>query len=245
MNETIAQLYGRKSVRAFQDRRIDQGTKDELIDAALQAPTAGNQILYTILDIEDQALKDALAETCDNQPFIAAAPVVFVFLADCRRWLDAYRYAGAEARDPGLGDALLSCADALIAAQNLVTAAESMGIGSCYIGDILENRERVSELLKLDEYTFPAAMLVLGYPTDQQRARPKPVRFDRKYIVRKNAYSRLGETEIREMFQAAREDEAFDYDRFIAAFCARKYMSDFAAEMNRSAEGYLAAFRKR
>jgi len=242
MNQLIQNLFDRKSVRAFTDQSIGETERDLIIDAAIQAPTAGNQVLYTILYISDQSLKDALAISCDNQPFIAKAPLVLVFLADCRKWLDCYRFAGASARQPGAGDLLLACSDALIAAQNSVVAAEALGIGSCYIGDILENREQVVEMLRLDRHTLPVAMLVYGYPTEQQQVRLKPARFDRRFVVRENKYSPLSEAEARAMFLERQADPAFDYDSYLKAFCARKYMSDFSLEMSRSVTAYLREF---
>ncbi len=244
MNPIIQSLFDRKSVRVYEDRPISAADKALIIDAAIQAPSAGNQALYTILDIEDQALKDALAVTCDNQPFIAKAPLVLVFLADCRRWLDAYEAAGATSRAPGVGDLLLACEDAMCAAQNAVVAAQSLGIGSCYIGDVLENRERQMELLKLDEYVVPIAMLVFGYPTAQQMERQKPRRFDAKYLVRKNVYSRHTDAELRAMFAEAHPEPNFDFDRWIKAFCERKYNSEFSLEMSRSAKAYVERFLK-
>ena len=73
MNEIIESLYRRKSVRVYEDRVIPEEMKDMILEAAMQAPTAGCQQLYTILDITDQELKEALAESCDHQPFIANA----------------------------------------------------------------------------------------------------------------------------------------------------------------------------
>ena len=174
MNEVIRQLHTRKSVRAFEDREIPQEIKNAILEAACQAATAGNQQLYTILDITDQTIKDKLVDTCDHQPFIAEAKMVLIFCADCRKWYHAFKAAGCEPRDPGVGDLLLAVSDANIAAQNAVTAAESFGIGSCYIGDIMENCEQQRALLNLPEYVFPAAMLVFGYPTQQQKEREKP-----------------------------------------------------------------------
>ena len=243
MNETIRQLFARKSVRAFEDRPISTEARNMIIDAAIQAPTAGNQALYTIIDVTDQGLKDSLAITCDDQPFIARAPIVLVFLADCRRWLDCYEYAGAAPRKPGVGDLILACQDALIAAQNAVTAAESLGIGSCYIGDILENHDRQVELLHLDSYVVPVTMLIFGYPTDQQKARPKPPRFGREHLVMKDAYRRPTEAELRRMFGERHPESSFDFDEYIVAFCKRKYQSDFSLEMTRSVEKYLGEFR--
>lgn len=83
MNEIIQSLYARKSVRAYTDRPVPAEVKRTVLAAAVQAPTAGGQQLYTILDITDQRLKDTLAETCDHQPFISTAPVVLIFCADC------------------------------------------------------------------------------------------------------------------------------------------------------------------
>ena len=79
MNEVLQQLHARKSTRVFEPRPISKEEKRLILEAAVQAPTAGNQQLYTILDITEQSLKDKLAVTCDNQPFIAKAPMVLVF----------------------------------------------------------------------------------------------------------------------------------------------------------------------
>ena len=86
MNDVIRQLLERKSVRVYEDREIGETEKQMILEAACQAPTAGNQQLYTILDITDKEKKEALAVLCDNQPFIAKAPLVLIFLADCRKW---------------------------------------------------------------------------------------------------------------------------------------------------------------
>ena len=189
MNDVIKQLYERKSVRVYTEQPIDEEIVQEILMSAVMAPTAGNQQLYTILRITDKKLLDALAESCDHQPFIAQGKLVLVFCADCLKWYEAFKAAGCEPRDPGPGDLMLAVDDALIAAQNAVVAAQSYGIGSCYIGDIMENAETQREILGLPKYVFPAAMLVFGYPTQQQMEREKPKRVDLKYIVRETAIS--------------------------------------------------------
>jgi nitroreductase len=244
-NDILQTLYARKSVRVFEDRPISQEYRKSIIKAAFEAPTAGNQQLYTILDITDQVVKVKLSELCDNQPFIATAPFVLVFIADCKRWLDSYQAAGCKPRKPGLGDILLATADSIIAAQNAVIAAESLGIGSCYIGDVIENCEQMRELLNLPDEVMPAAMLVFGWPTQQQQERKKPLRCEDTYIVFENSYQTLTPAQHREMFQIRAEKEQkpiFDYDSWIKAFWQRKYESDFSIEMNRSAGIYLKSF---
>ena len=242
MNEVIRQLHARKSVRAFTGEKIAPELKREILLAATQAPTAGNQQMYTIIDVTDEALKQRLAVTCDNQPFIANADMILIFCADFRKWYDAFEEGGCEPRKPGVGDLLLAVSDTNIAAQNAVVAAESLGIGSCYIGDVMENCEIHRELLRLPEYVFPAAMLVFGYPTQQQVEREKPARVDLKHIVHENAYRTMDGAELREMF--AVKHPVMSYEEWCRRFCNRKYNSDFSKEMTRSVGVYIDQYEK-
>ena len=247
MNPTQQAIQDRKSVRVFLDQPVTADCKEQLLQAAFQAPTAGCQQLYTILDITDPARKARLAELCDHQPFIASAPVVLVFLADCARWPAVYRAAGCQPRPAGVGDLFLAVADACIAAQNVVVAAQSLGLGSCYIGDILENCEEVRRELALPAQVVPAAMLVIGWPTRQQQQRKKPARFDRSYVVAENQYPAYTDERHRQALEqraAQGGNEAFDFVQWVQAFERRKYDSDFSREMSRSAEEYLKDFLK-
>lgn len=246
MNEVLKQIKNRKSVRVYEDRKIPDEVKQEILNAAFEAPTAGCMMLYSIIDITDEELKKKLSMICDNQPFIAKAPMVLVFLADYQRWYDSFAYEDCNPRKPGEGDILLACADAIIAAQNTVVAAESLGVGSCYIGDILENCETVRELLELPDYVLPIAMVVYGYPIESQKKREKPIRFEREYIVSENKYHRLNKEEHCEMHYTRNKKSGLedkDINDYINKFCNRKYMSEFALEMNRSAAEYLKKFR--
>lgn len=242
MNEILEALFARKSMRAYTGEAVPAEKKELILRAACAAPTAGNQQLYTILDITDQAVKDKLAVSCDNQPFIAEAEVVLIFCADCQKWYDAFVCAGCEPRLPRAGDLMLAVADCAIAAQNAVTAADSLGFGSCYIGDIMEQCETHRELLNLPEYVFPAVMLVIGAPTRQQLERPNPRRCDMRHIVHENAYRRMDGEELREML--APQAGQRPYEDWLSAFCKRKYQSDFSREMSRSVEEYLKPFQQ-
>lgn len=241
MNEIIRSLYDRKSVRVFENRPISAECKKEILISAMEAPTAGNQQLYTILDITDQKLKDKLAVSCDNQPFIAKAPLILIFCADVLKWFDVFKEGGSDPRKLGCGDLLLAVNDALIAAQNAVVAAESMGIGSCYIGDIMEQCELHREMLHLPSYVFPAAMLVFGYPTDQQKNRKKPERCRLEDMVQENVYQRRDGQQLRKMFDKETKNRSFE--EWSQAFCKRKYNSDFSKEMSRSVQEYLKDYQ--
>ena len=96
-NETMQLLYNRKSVRAYEKQPIPEADVQAILRAAVEAPTAGNMTLWSAIRVTDEAKKKRLSETCDNQPFIAAAPLVLVFCAGmiCSRRLNwARRFAG-------------------------------------------------------------------------------------------------------------------------------------------------------
>jgi len=247
-------LLSRKSIRAFEDRRIEPGVRAAILKATLRAPTAGNMMLYSIIEVTDRSKKDRLVKTCDNQPMIARAPMVWLFLADYQRWQDYFVHSNVEKlekpiRTPEEGDLFLACCDALIAAQNAVIAAESLGVGSCYIGDIIENYEAHKEMFNLPSYVFPICMLIFGYPTQQQKDREMTTRFDEKFILFENDYRQLDSAEFDEMF--ARQESQMPkgkamggIDNFGQAMYQRKFSSDFAIEMNRSAREWLKGWAK-
>ena len=242
MNQTIKQLKERKSVRVFTDRQITPQEVSAILEAAVNAPTAGNQQLYTIINVTDPERKAKLAESCDHQPFIATAPLVLVFCADCRKWYHTFLEYGCQPRKPGVGDLMLAVSDTNIAAQNAVVAAQSLGIGSCYIGDIMENAEQQREILSLPPYVFPAAMLVFGYPTAQQIERQKPPRSELRHIVHENSYRDMDADELKQMLSVKTGNRNFE--EWIQAFCNRKYNSDFSQEMTRSVRVFLEDFQE-
>lgn len=249
MNETLEVIERRRSTRAYAETPITREEKDLILRAAMRAPTAGNMMLYTIIEVEDQALKDRLAVTCDNQPFIARAPYVLLFLADYQRWMDYFEFCRAEEfarklghtpRSPQAGDLMLACCDALIAAQTAVIAAESLGIGSCYIGDILENYEIHRELFDLPRYVIPITLLCFGRPQREHRREDQTPRYDREFVVCQNRYRRLSAEEFERMYRpneeriAAAGGYASGASNFGQAVYRRKFISEFSVEMNRS-----------
>ncbi len=242
MNEVLRQLHDRRSVRVYEDRPVEAEVKQAILEAAIQAPTAGNMALYTILDITDPEMKQKLSVSCDNQPFIATAPLVLIFCADYRRWYDVFCKFVEDVRKPAMGDLFLAQADALIAAQNAVVAAQSLGLGSCYIGDITENFEYHRELLNLPQYVVPAAMLCFGYPTAQQLGRPKPPRHAVSDLVHENGYESEKSAAMDRMLSSQQGKAGEELADYILRFCKRKWNSDFSQEMSRSCTEMVKAW---
>lgn len=246
MNPVLETIQNRKSMRAYEDQPIPEEIRQAILKAAMRAPTAGNMMLYTIIEVTEKAAKQKLVETCDNQPFIATAPWVLLFLADYQRWYDYFEISKVEAYcqeqgttmlKPEEGDLLLACCDALIAAQTAVIAAESFGLGSCYIGDILENFEIHQEMFSLPRYAVPIAMLCFGYPTQKQQARAQTSRFDQEFVVHQDNYKRLDEGEFERMFaqrKAGLSESGSPSTNIALALYKRKFSAAYAVEMRRS-----------
>ena len=253
MNQTLSVIHNRRSTRKYADTPISAEEKDAILQAALRAPTAGNMMLYSIIEVEDQALKNRLALTCDNQPFIASAPYLLLFLADYQRWVDAFNWSGAprlaleqgmQPRLPQEGDLLLACCDALIAAQTAVIAAESLGFGSCYIGDILENCEQHRQMFRLPRYTFPITLLCFGRPY-MSREIPRLIkRFDCKYIVHQDRYTPVEVDEFPAMLAHTAQsypglEPAEAAMKMAQGIYTRKFVSAFSVEMTRSVKRWM------
>ena len=106
MNETIRQLMERKSVRAYEPEEMPEQDVQTILEAAVQAPSAGNMALWTAIRVTDPDEKQRLSVSCDNQPFIAKAPLVLVFCADYKRWFDLFGTLALDAPLPDPADVL-------------------------------------------------------------------------------------------------------------------------------------------
>ncbi|MFX1514262.1 MAG: nitroreductase family protein [Promethearchaeota archaeon] len=248
MNEMLNLIENRKSVRVYDKKLLTQEHIDLIIKGAMRAPTAGNMMHYSIIEVTEQKKKDQLVKTCDNQPFIAKAPLVLLFLADMQRWYDFFEYSlvpefckekNLEYRTPQESDLLLACCDALIAAQNAVITAEALGIGSCYIGDIMENIETHRIMFDLPNWVFPIVLICFGFPTVDQKNRKLTPRFPKEIIHFKNKYTRIEgnnfEKILGEHLGGRKNLKLFQNAQNLGQhYYLRKTGSEFAEEMSRS-----------
>ncbi len=208
-NQTLKVIFNRISLRKYAEKDISHEDLNAIINAAIRAPTAGNNMLYSIIKIKNKQTKEKLSVSCDNQPFIKNSKIILIFLADIRKLYDYFNLCGVKEfcqkngiyyTNPNYQMLYLSLNDALIAAQNAVIVAESLGIGSCYIGDIAENYEYHRELLNLPDGVFIATMICFGYYPEGYEKKLRP-RFDRKYIVHDEKYSIINSDELKKMYE--------------------------------------------
>jgi nitroreductase len=147
-------ILTRRSIRRYENKDVPEGVLHQILEAGRQAPSAANRQPVRFVIVKDH---DLLKRLCDNliTRFVKYAPVAIVGCADVKSLLTG-KWA---------------VVDATIAMQNMVIAAWTLGIGSCWIGAC--NEEKVKELLKIPDKWKVVALITLGYPAEQPKPREK------------------------------------------------------------------------
>lgn len=235
MNETIQMMINRSSLRRFSDRKLTEEEVDAILDAAMRAPTASNMMYYTILRLTDPELRKQIQVLCNNQPYVTQAPLALLFCADYQRLSDLYdenkvpekcAERGAQYLYPSEKHFLNGIEDAAFAAENAVIAAESMGMGSVYIGHIKDHYEEAVQLLDLPPLVFPSLLLLIGYPAEGAVRKRQP-RFDKTYIVQENRYHRQTPEELEAMYKGRffyTADNPLGADNAVQQFYLNKFV---------------------
>ncbi|MFC9772471.1 MULTISPECIES: NADPH-dependent oxidoreductase [unclassified Pseudarthrobacter] len=174
-NKTLAVLYGHRSIRSFTGANIDEPTIAALIAAGQSAATSSNFQSWSVIEIRDPSHKDRIASLSGDQDFIRQAPVFLVFVADwARNRLIAERHGSPTEGINYIDTTFVGFVDAALAAQNTVIAAESLGLGTVYVGAVRNHAEKLSKALELPPSAFPVVGLALGYPDASATGGIKP-----------------------------------------------------------------------
>jgi FMN reductase [NAD(P)H] len=185
-NPVIDCLVAHRSVRKFKDEPISQEALDRILTAAQRAPTSSNMQAYSIIVIDDRALREKLRELSAHQEFIADCAVLLIFCADISRLVRVCEGQGYTYRGDRLNSLMTGHGDSLLACQNAAIAAESMGLGNCMLGNIRQNPQQVSDLLELPRHVFATVGLAIGVPDQNPGIKP---RLSRSVVVSRNRYS--------------------------------------------------------
>ncbi|WP_431474503.1 oxygen-insensitive NADPH nitroreductase [Marinobacter sp. KM021] len=185
MNPTIELLKSHRSIRKFKDQKIPRELFEDLIRAGQCAATSNHVQAYTIIHVVNPENRRKLAELAGGQTYVESCSDFLVFCADMKRATESAEKAGADVIRGMTEQLLVASIDAALIAQNVVVAAESEGLGICYIGGIRNNPQEVSDLLKLPEHVYPVFGLCLGYPDQQPEVKP---RLPLAAILKQDAY---------------------------------------------------------
>ena len=195
----ITNFKTRRSVRKYSDREVSRELLDSILEAAMKAPTCGNMQLYSVIVTRSEEGKKALAPAHFNQPMVTTAPVVLTVCADFNRFTHWCELSDA---DPGYDNFLSfmnEMADASVFAQQIVAIAESEGLGTCYLGTVTYNADKISDILGLPDLCVPVACITLGWPAEEG---VETERLPLGAIVHEEHYRSDSDDEIIDLFKA-------------------------------------------
>ena len=182
----ITLLKSHRSIRKFSDRAVAQDIVEELILSGQCAATSSFIQACTVIQVSDPAVREKLCEIAAGQPYVRDSPVFMVFCADMQRHRRACDMHGAAMLSGFTEQFLTASIDCALFAQNVLIAAESLGLGGCYIGAIRNKIAEVDSLLKLPDKVYPVFGMCLGYPAQDPETKP---RLPLPVVLKQHAYS--------------------------------------------------------
>ena len=197
MSDIKEQIASHRSIRKYQSKPIPDDVLNQILEAGICASNTGNMQVYSMIVTKDETLRQQLWEVHFRQKMVLQAPVHITFCADINRFNKWCRARGAE---PAYNNLLWFCnatIDATLASQNVALAAESFGLGICYLGTTVYNADRIINILKLPEGVVPVTTLVAGYPDEQP---PLTGRLPIKAVVHNETYHDYANEDIDHLY---------------------------------------------
>ncbi len=173
MNAVIDLLKSHRSIRQFTDQPVEQTTVETLVEAGQAAATSSFIQACTVIQVSNPNTREKLAACAGGQPYVAAAPVFLVFCADMKRHQLTCDMHDAQMQSGFTEQFITASLDTALFSQNLVVAAESLGLGTVYIGGLRNKIAEVADLLQLPDMVYPVFGLCLGYPAQDPEVKPR------------------------------------------------------------------------
>lgn len=208
MNTVIETILNHRSIRKFETRPLTDSQVQTIVKSAQAASTSSYIQAYSIIGVTDPAKKKKLAELAGNQAYVEENGHFFVFCADLHRHDEAGFIEEVPVNESleSSEKFMVAVVDASLAAQNATIAAESMGLGICYIGGLRNNLEEVCQILKTPKRVLPLFGLAVGYPSEDSSMKP---RLPCEHIYHENEY---------EQDRAVYHEQLHQYNKTISSY---------------------------
>jgi nitroreductase len=204
-------LNKHRTIRKYTDQQIEPKLLTQLLEYACRASNTGNMQAYSIVVTTDSCIKDQLSPAHFNQPMLNNAPVVLTFCADFNRFSKWCELRNAEPGFDNFQSFTAAAIDALIVAQTFCIAAESKGLGICYLGTTTYNAQEIITALHLPRLVVPVTTITVGYPADMPH---QPDRLPLDSVVHHETYKDFSAEDIDSIY-AEKENSEF-YKQFVA-----------------------------
>jgi FMN reductase (NADPH) len=192
MNHTFKLLHSHRSIRRYKSDPIPRETVEAIVAAGQRASTSSNMQAYSAIAVTDSGIRAELSRLCSNQEHIKQAPVFIAWCADLSKIERACQLRKLPHVHDYVENFLVAAIDVALVMQNAAIAAESLGLGMCYIGAIRNKPREVIRLLRLPRLMFPISGMTLGHPDAEPMLRP---RLALPAVLHWESYSRDNEDE--------------------------------------------------
>ncbi len=198
------QIAHHRSIRKYLSKPIPDDILRQILEAGICASNTGNMQVYSMIVTKDETLRKQLWEVHFKQDMVLQAPVLITFCADVNRF---NKWCRARKADPGYNNLLWFCnanIDTILASQNVALAAESYGLGICYLGTTTYNADQIIDILKLPEGVIPVTTLVVGYPDGEP---PLTGRLPLEAVVHNETYHDYSNEDIDQLYAGLEASE--------------------------------------
>jgi len=164
--ETIETILSHRTIRKYKETPIEDAILKQILEAGFRTSTTGNMQVYSIIVTKEKELKNKLWESHFKQDMVNQAPVILTFCADFNRFNKWCKLREAEPGYDNFLSFMTAAIDALIVSQTVAIAAESFGLGICYLGTTTYMTEKIIDILHCPKGVIPITTLVIGYPDE-------------------------------------------------------------------------------
>lgn len=177
-NETIDHQLNHKSIRAFKDQTLSDEQLATLYNATRQTSTSMFMQQFSIMHLTDPTLRRQVRAIA-HQPYIGANGDLFIFVVDLYRNQQIRRQLGKDDGRLHTTDIFMQAVeDTVLAVQNFLTAAESLGLGGVILGSIKNDPAKLVKVLKMPKMTLPLLGVQVGVPDQKPQLKPRlPLKF--------------------------------------------------------------------
>ncbi len=186
MDNFIEKATNRRSIRAFKEQKINDDILNKIFDAMMATATSNVAQQCSVIRVTSDKKKKLISEV-SMQPYIAKVPELLIFISDIYRNINLVKESGFDiySRKSDTDVFMQSITDASIMAQNTANIAESVGLGTVFLGSILNDPQKIIDILELPKLTFPVVGLAFGYPNQNPPVKPK---LPTKFRIFENSY---------------------------------------------------------
>jgi len=217
-------MHEHRSIRKYASDPVPDDVLKEILEAGIRASSSGNMQTYSIIVTRDPDLRERLYAPHMEQNMVLEAPILLTFCADFNRMRHWLRLSNAPDNFDNFMGFMAAAIDAILVSQNVALAAESKGLGICYLGSTLANCDQIGRLLQLPPGVVPVVGFSLGYPKENPAVRD---RLPLDGLVHFETYNEYTDERIREIY---RDRETKGWERYMTYPRLRQMVQESGVE---------------